>query len=124
MRDSARWNPGREERAVAQGNDRNPGRQFLLGDNLPSAITAAWQDEIEIITQDDWDARSDLLPGTLIKISSIVQAGPFVRVGVSWSGRLDRRGVGTPYGWSASETIRLRRVGNGWVYVSGGRIIT
>jgi hypothetical protein len=119
-----RMDPGREERHVVEGDTRQPGGRYLLVDSLPSDLINRWRDEIELITWEAWNARSDLLPGELIIVNSVRQAGPFVEVGVHFSGFLDRTDVGTPWPYHATETIRLRRTDSGWVYVSGGRSIT
>ena len=119
------WNPGGQERRIAQGGDRGTTTpQMILVEDFPQELLAEWENEIEFVTREAWDARSDLLPAELMAIGPVLQAGPFAHVSVSWTGRLDRRDVGTPYAWSASQTFYLRRVTEGWIYVTGGRRIT
>lgn len=119
-----RWNPGREERRVVGGNNRSATPQMLLTDSLPPGLAEKWASKIDLMTRDEWTARSDLLPGELIDVGPVVRAGPFARVSVGWSGRMDRRDVGTPYAWSASQTFYLRQVGDKWIYVTGSSMIT
>jgi hypothetical protein len=107
-----------------------PGREvanettLLLADSLPPTLRTKWSGRVPMITGEEWKKRSERTGGTLFTLSSVSRVGPFARLGVESSGRVERRPEQAPWLYYASTIYYLMELNGEWVIVDMGGWIT
>ncbi|MBA3970277.1 MAG: hypothetical protein H0X52_09260 [Gemmatimonadetes bacterium] len=97
---------------------------FILADNLPAPVRRKWQTRAQLITSEQWNARSDRLPGILFRPGRVLRAGPFVYLDLDYSTRAARREDQAPAGSAGGFTVYLLETEKGWMLVSASEWIT
>jgi len=97
---------------------------LLLADSLAPALRAKWSRRVAMITDEDWKKRSLRTGGTLFTLTSVTRVGPFARLGVESSGRVERRPEQAPWLYYASTTYFLMELDGEWVIVEMWSSIT
>jgi hypothetical protein len=92
-------------------------RTFLLADSLSPGLRAKWAPHVGVITQADWNKRSDREGGTLFTLTSVARVGPFARLGVDSFGRIPRQPNQAPWLYYAHTTYYLMELDGEWVMV-------
>ena len=91
---------------------------FLLADSISPGLRAKWAQHIPVITQAEWDKRSDREGGTLFALTSVSRVGPFARLGVDSFGRIPRQRSQAPWLYYAHTTYYLMELDGEWVMVT------
>jgi hypothetical protein len=96
----------------------------LLADSIPPALRATWAGRVPMTTMEEWKRGSIRTGGTLLTFSGVERVGPFVRLGISSSGRVTRRADQAPWLYLADTTYLLMLLDGEWVIVDYSWSIT
>jgi len=91
---------------------------FLLADSISPGLRAKWAPHVPVITQAEWNKRSDREGGTLFTLTSVSRVGPFARLGVDSFGRIPRQPNQAPWLYYAHTTYYLMQLDGEWVVVT------
>jgi hypothetical protein len=104
--------------------NEGPRPVFILADSLPAPMQRKWQTRAQLITSEQWNARSDRLPGILFRPGRVLRAGPFVYLDLDYSTRAARREDQAPAGSAGGFTVYLLETEKGWMLVNASEWIT
>lgn len=109
-------------RSLGQVPSQSP--VFVLADDLPAGLRGSWRERVELISGEEWEARSPRLAALFIRPGAVVQSGPLVRLSLAYETRDSRREDQSPAGGAGGFDVVLLQTPTGWVVVSESRWVT
>jgi hypothetical protein len=98
--------------------------RFLLKETLSATILSRWEDRVVLVDPAEWSARSSRLAATLYQPREVLRVGPFVRIGIDYTTRMDRAADEAPAGYAGGYTAYLLQTDEGWRVVATSIWIT